>query len=110
VSAAFPTGQPEHRGPDGDAGGWGYFVAVVVVSTVGTGVPVVSILGVSFAALLQAFRKYFPECVDPLVRVERPQRIGPPLLDKASIAVAHLRPEQGIIDPAFRRRRRDRSA
>jgi len=50
VSAASPTGQPEHRGPDGDAGGWGYFVAVVVVSTVGTGVPVVSILGVSFAA------------------------------------------------------------
>jgi hypothetical protein len=38
------------RGPDVDAGGWGYFVAVVVVSTVGTGVPVVSTLGVGFAA------------------------------------------------------------
>jgi hypothetical protein len=43
----------------------------------------------------------FPEGVDPLARMQRPQRIGPPVLDKAAISIAHLRPEQGVIDPAL---------
>jgi Family of unknown function (DUF5681) len=45
----------------------------------------------------------FPEGVDPLPRVERPQRVGPALLDQAAIGIAHLRPEQRVIDPALRR-------
>jgi hypothetical protein len=45
----------------------------------------------------------FPEGVDPLARVQRPQRIGPALLRKAAIGDAHLRPKQGVIDPALRR-------
>jgi hypothetical protein len=35
--------------------------------------------------------------------VEGPQRVGPALRDQAAIGVAHLRPEQGVIDPALRR-------
>ena len=45
----------------------------------------------------------FPECVDPLIRVEDPQRVGPALCDQALIGVAHLGPEQRVIDPALRR-------
>ena len=45
----------------------------------------------------------FPERVDPLVGMQRPQRVGPALRDQAAIGVAHLRPEQGVIDPALRR-------
>ena len=40
----------------------------------------------------------FPERVDPLIRVEDPQRVGPALRDKAAIGVAHLRPKQRVID------------
>jgi hypothetical protein len=47
--------------------------------------------------------KIFPERIDPLIRVEHPQRIGAALRDKALIDVAHLRPEQGVIEPALRR-------
>jgi hypothetical protein len=35
--------------------------------------------------------------------VERPQRVGPALLNEAAIGLAHLRPEQGVVDPALRR-------
>jgi hypothetical protein len=45
----------------------------------------------------------FPEGVDPLARVQRPQRVGPALLHKAAIGIAHLRPKQGVIDQALRR-------
>ncbi len=45
----------------------------------------------------------FPERVDPLVRVQYPQGVGPALLDESAIGVAHFRPEQRVIDPALRR-------
>ena len=45
----------------------------------------------------------FPERVDPLIGVQDPQRVGPALLDQAAIGVAHLRPEQRVIDPALGR-------
>jgi hypothetical protein len=41
--------------------------------------------------------------VDPLIRVEDPQRVGPALRDKALIGVTHLGSEQRVIDPALRR-------
>ena len=44
-----------------------------------------------------------PERVDPLIRVERPQRVGPALRDQAAVGVTHLRPEQRVIDPALGR-------
>ena len=44
-----------------------------------------------------------PERVDPLARVQRPQRISPALLDKAAIGIPHLGAEQRVIDPAFGR-------
>jgi hypothetical protein len=44
----------------------------------------------------------FPERVDPLIRVKNPQRVGPALVDKLAVGLAHLRPEQGVIDPALR--------
>ena len=45
----------------------------------------------------------FPEGVDPLAGVQRPQRVGPALRDKALIGVTHLGSEQRVIDPALRR-------
>jgi hypothetical protein len=33
--------------------------------------------------------------------MQRPQRVGPALLDQATIGLPHLRPEQGVIDPAL---------
>jgi len=51
----------------------------------------------------KGFPEIFPERVDPLVGMQRAQRVGPTLRDQAAIGVAHLRPEQGIIDPALRR-------
>jgi hypothetical protein len=45
----------------------------------------------------------FPERVDPLIGVHGPHRVGPALRDQAAISVAHLRPEQGVIDSALRR-------
>ena len=45
----------------------------------------------------------FPEGVDPLVGMQRPQRVGPALRDQALIGVTHLGPEQRVIDPALRR-------
>ena len=44
-----------------------------------------------------------PERVDPLARVQRPQRIGPALLYKTAIGIPHLGAEQRVIDPALRR-------
>ena len=44
-----------------------------------------------------------PECVDPLTRVQSPQSVGPALLNKAAIGVAHLRPKQRVIHPSLRR-------
>ena len=43
-----------------------------------------------------------PEGVDPLIGMQRPQRVGPALRDQVAIGVAHLRPEQSVIDPALR--------
>ena len=42
-----------------------------------------------------------PEGVDPLARMQRPQRVGPALLHKAAIGLPYLGPEQRVIDPAF---------
>jgi len=44
-----------------------------------------------------------PERVDPLARVQSPQRVGPALLHKAAICVPYLGPEQRVIDPSLRR-------
>jgi hypothetical protein len=35
--------------------------------------------------------------------MQRPQRVGPALLDKAAIGLPHLGPEQRVIDPSLRR-------
>src|SRR5207248_9452671 len=43
-----------------------------------------------------------PEHVDPLTRMQRPQRVGPALPDKRAIGLAYLGPEQRIIDPSGR--------
>jgi hypothetical protein len=37
--------------------------------------------------------KILPESVDPLIRVESPQRVGPALLDKSAIGLSHLGPK-----------------
>ncbi len=44
-----------------------------------------------------------PEGIDPLTRVQGPQRVGPARLHKAAIGVPHLGPEERVIDPALRR-------
>jgi hypothetical protein len=48
----------------------------------------------------------FPEGVDPLARVQRPQRVGPVLLHKAAIGDAHLRPKKGHHRPSAPAHRR----
>src|SRR5215468_6678514 len=45
----------------------------------------------------------FPEGVDPLVRMERAQRVGPTLAGEATKGLAHLRSKQRVIHPALRR-------
>src|SRR5215831_14230350 len=45
----------------------------------------------------------FPESVDPLSRMQSPQRVGPALRDKTAIGPSHLWAKQCIIDPSFRR-------
>ena len=55
------------------------------------------------ASRANAFRKIFPEGVDPLARMQRAQRVSPTLFDKGAIGIAHFRPEQGVIDPALGR-------
>ena len=44
-----------------------------------------------------------PEGVDPLVRIERAQRVGPPMSGQPAKGFAHFRPEQRVIDPTLRR-------
>src|SRR5580693_1989783 len=44
-----------------------------------------------------------PECVDALFGMELPDRICPTLFHEIGIGFAHLRAEQGIVAPAFRR-------
>jgi len=45
----------------------------------------------------------FPEGVDPLVRMERAQCIGPALPGQPAKGFAHFRPEQRVVDPTLRR-------
>jgi hypothetical protein len=51
----------------------------------------------------ESIPEIFPEGVDPLARVQRPQRVGPALLQEPAIGGAHFRPKQGVIDPALGR-------
>ena len=44
-----------------------------------------------------------PERVDPLIRMQSPQRVGPALRDKAAISIPYLRPEECVIHPSLRR-------
>jgi hypothetical protein len=46
--------------------------------------------------------KVVPERVDPLVRMQRAQRVGPALLDETAVGVAHFGSEERVIDPALR--------
>jgi hypothetical protein len=45
----------------------------------------------------------FPEGVDPLPRMQRPKPVGPTLANKLAIGFPHLRPKQGVVDPALGR-------
>ncbi|OWK23281.1 hypothetical protein AJ87_35815 [Rhizobium yanglingense] len=46
--------------------------------------------------------KIFPECVDALIRIEMPDRIGPALRNKISVGRPHLGPEQSVVSPSLR--------
>ena len=52
----------------------------------------------------------FPERIDPLARIKRPQRVGPALRDQAAVGLAHLRPELPSTTSAAREVRRAKAA
>ena len=51
----------------------------------------------------EGIAEIFPERVDTLAGVRLAERIGPALRDETAVGLAHLRPEEGVIDPPLRR-------
>src|SRR5215813_4282346 len=55
------------------------------------------------ASRANAFSEIFPEGVDAFMRMQRAQRIGPPLPSQPAKGFAYFRPKERVVDPTLRR-------